>query len=209
MFARKHITTLVMLITLSIPSSAYFDPHLPTLGLCAYNSARFCLSHDPESIVVRQIGNTVIHDAVIADHIFKIIEYAEFPEVEVIGGAPWRMTFLRNRQSFSILLEQQLDETTKWDFYLIGKTPALRVSFYASRKKDIWPLVNRVAFQLYECNPDSNNPECNRLNVLGQMVYGHLRHRDDGLATKSSAHRAFWHIVDECADHFDRECVGY
>lgn len=177
--------------------------------MCAFTGGSYCLSHKPQNVHVSQHEGYVAYDLAIAGRKMRITEYSSFPELRIIPEAFWRMTFLRNAKTFTVLIEQRRAGKTWWDFYLIGDTPTLQVSFQASRETEIWPLVDEIAFALHWCVAENGLPSCSPLNVLRQMVKGHLQHQDNGMHLKPNIRATFQHVVDTCAMHFDRDCVRY
>lgn len=198
-----------LVVLLSLSASASQDRINGFTPMCAFTGGIYCLTHSPQDVQVTQQENAVLYDLKVAGQDMRIIEYSTFPEVRVVPEAFWRMTYLRNSKTFTVLVEQRLAGETWWDFYLIGNTPTLQVSFQASRETEIWPLVDKIAFDLHWCVAKNGFPACSRLNILRQMVKGHLQHKDSGMHLKPNIRATFQHVVDTCAAHFDQECVQY
>ena len=91
--------------------------------MCAFTGGSFCLSHSPGNVRIVQHMHYVAYELQVASQDMRITEYSTFPEVRVIPEAFWRMTYLRNSKTFTVLVEQRLAGETWWDFYLIGNTP--------------------------------------------------------------------------------------
>ncbi|MBO6504151.1 MAG: hypothetical protein JJ850_11050 [Kordiimonadaceae bacterium] len=205
----KTAVLLLALSGLSIAGSAsqkLIDGFAP---MCAFSGGIYCLTHSPQNVQVSQQEGYVVYDLRVAGQDMRITEYSTFPEVRVIPEAFWRMTYLRNKKTFTVLVEQRLAGKTWWDFYLIGDTPTLQASFQASRETEIWPLVDKVSFDLHWCVANNGFPACSRLNILRQMVKGHLQHKDSGMSLKPNIRATFQYVVDTCALHFAQECVQY
>ena len=140
------------------------------------------------------------------------------PGITVLPHGFWRMTYKNYGKEMAILLEQSDSERTPadtgarknsiWDFYLIGRSPSLRITVQTHSLKDTWKFARKTAREIYVCHDDEFGRQCGQLQVMRQLMYGHLEHyRGKPLRSDAGIMAAFNYIADICAERAGRNCI--
>ena len=140
------------------------------------------------------------------------------PSIDILPSGFWRMTYRSYGKEMGILLEQSDSErmhagakTRKnavWDFYLIGRSPSLHITVETNSREDTWKFARNAAREIYACHDDEFGRQCGQLQVMRQLMYGHLEHyRGEPLRSDAGIKAAFDHIVGICTERMGYECI--
>lgn len=140
------------------------------------------------------------------------------PSIDILPCGFWRMTYKSYGKEMGILLEQSDSErmhadakakkNTVWDFYLIGISPSLHITVETDSREDTWKFARNAAREIYACHDDEFGRQCGQLQVMRQLMYGHLEHYGDkSLRSDASITAAFDYIADTCTERAGHVCI--
>ncbi|WP_286830517.1 MULTISPECIES: hypothetical protein [Kordiimonas] len=129
----------------------------------------------------------------------------EETQVDLVGGAAWRVSFYRYPHQFALVVEQAKGRYVWWNVYLLGRNPNIRFQFETVREEGVREFTLSPHHGLKTCMADTPGV-CDQVIAVKQILAGHLEASRLSWRVGPGILAALDYVMAECTAHLGQPC---